>query len=66
MNANKIVYLMEKEIMTTCEENLNTDGSVFNVIYTWKGIKMIYIYILKENCKKTNKHICRETYDYKL
>jgi hypothetical protein len=57
---------MEKEIMTTCEENLNTDGSVFNVIYTWKGIKMIYIYILKENCKKTNKHICRETYDYKL
>lgn len=49
---------MEKEIMTTCEENLNTDGSVFNVIYTWKGIKTIYIYIFSRKIvrKQTNIH----------
>ena len=46
MNANKIVRLMKIKMMTTWEQNLNTDGSVFNVIYTSKGIKFIYIYSL--------------------
>ena len=46
MNANKIVRLMKTKIMRTWEQNLNTDRSVFNVIYTSKGIKFIYIYSL--------------------